>query len=131
MIKRNGFLLPERVIAFGQRSVKNSTESEKLLPRSDSPDVGQCERRRLHMDDHIRKQNIATAGVDGPNGVSPASLGLILLPTMFYHPFQLFVRGLLANRFAAGAEVVRQMPVRSVALEAGRAPRRPAGPLGA
>jgi solute carrier family 10 (sodium/bile acid cotransporter), member 7 len=29
-----------------------------------------------------------------------ANLGLILLPIMFYHPFQLFVCGLLANRFA-------------------------------
>src|SRR5215472_6905194 len=29
-----------------------------------------------------------------------ASLGLILLPIMFYHPFQLFVCGMLANRFA-------------------------------
>jgi sodium/bile acid cotransporter 7 len=29
-----------------------------------------------------------------------ADLGLILLPIMFYHPFQLFVCGLLANRFA-------------------------------
>jgi sodium/bile acid cotransporter 7 len=38
-----------------------------------------------------------------------ANLGLILLPIMFYHPFQLFVCGLLANRFAAGAEVVPQM----------------------
>jgi solute carrier family 10 (sodium/bile acid cotransporter), member 7 len=31
-----------------------------------------------------------------------ADLGLILLPIMFYHPFQLFVCGLLANRFAQG-----------------------------
>jgi solute carrier family 10 (sodium/bile acid cotransporter), member 7 len=30
-----------------------------------------------------------------------ANLGLILLPIMFYHPFQLFVCGILANRFAA------------------------------
>jgi sodium/bile acid cotransporter 7 len=30
-----------------------------------------------------------------------ANLGLILLPIMFYHPFQLFVCGLLANHFAA------------------------------
>ena len=30
-----------------------------------------------------------------------ANLGLILLPIMFYHPFQLFVCGLLANRFAS------------------------------
>jgi sodium/bile acid cotransporter 7 len=30
-----------------------------------------------------------------------ANLGLILLPIMFYHPFQLFVCGLLANQFAA------------------------------
>jgi predicted Na+-dependent transporter len=28
------------------------------------------------------------------------NLGLILLPIMFYHPFQLFVCGLLANRFS-------------------------------
>src|SRR5215469_241254 len=35
-----------------------------------------------------------------------ANLGLILLPIMFYHPFQLFVCGMLANRFAAGGEVV-------------------------
>ena len=28
------------------------------------------------------------------------NLGLILLPIMFYHPFQLFVCGLLANHFA-------------------------------
>jgi solute carrier family 10 (sodium/bile acid cotransporter), member 7 len=41
-----------------------------------------------------------------------ANLGLILLPIMFYHPFQLFVCGLLANRFAAGAEVVPQIPGR-------------------
>src|SRR6201997_1543610 len=30
-----------------------------------------------------------------------ANLGLILLPIMFYPPFQLFICGLLANRFAA------------------------------
>jgi sodium/bile acid cotransporter 7 len=30
-----------------------------------------------------------------------ANLGLILLPIMFYHPFQLFVCGLFANQFAA------------------------------
>jgi solute carrier family 10 (sodium/bile acid cotransporter), member 7 len=30
-----------------------------------------------------------------------ANLGLILLPIMFYHPFQLFVCGFLANQFAA------------------------------
>ncbi len=29
-----------------------------------------------------------------------ADLSLILLPTMFYHPFQLFVNGLLANRWS-------------------------------
>jgi sodium/bile acid cotransporter 7 len=29
-----------------------------------------------------------------------ANLGLILLPIMFYHPFQLFLCGLLANRFS-------------------------------
>jgi solute carrier family 10 (sodium/bile acid cotransporter), member 7 len=34
-----------------------------------------------------------------------ANLGLILLPIMFYHPFQLFVCGLLANRFAAQTEI--------------------------
>jgi sodium/bile acid cotransporter 7 len=28
------------------------------------------------------------------------NLGLILLPIMFYHPFQLFVCGLLASRFS-------------------------------
>jgi sodium/bile acid cotransporter 7 len=33
-----------------------------------------------------------------------ADLGLILLPIMFYHPFQLLVCGLLANRFGQGAE---------------------------
>jgi solute carrier family 10 (sodium/bile acid cotransporter), member 7 len=33
-----------------------------------------------------------------------ANLGLILLPIMFYHPFQLFVCGLLANRFATQTE---------------------------
>lgn len=32
-----------------------------------------------------------------------ADLGLILLPIMFYHPFQLLVCGFLANRFAQGA----------------------------
>ena len=30
-----------------------------------------------------------------------ANLGLILLPIMFYHPFQLFVCGLLASRFSS------------------------------
>ncbi|MEJ0000155.1 MAG: bile acid:sodium symporter family protein [Verrucomicrobiota bacterium] len=30
-------------------------------------------------------------------------LSLILLPTMFYHPFQLFVNGLLANRWSRSA----------------------------
>jgi sodium/bile acid cotransporter 7 len=29
-----------------------------------------------------------------------ANLGLILLPIIFYHPFQLFVCGLLASHFA-------------------------------
>ena len=33
-----------------------------------------------------------------------ADLGLILLPIMFYHPFQLLVCGLLANRFGQGTE---------------------------
>jgi len=33
---------------------------------------------------------------------SRADLSLILLPIMFYHPFQLFVNGLLANRWARG-----------------------------
>jgi len=40
-----------------------------------------------------------------------ANLGLILLPIMFYHPFQLFVCGLLANRFAnyrSETETVRE-----------------------
>src|SRR4029077_18374352 len=36
------------------------------------------------------------------------NLGLILLPIMFYHPFQLFVCGLLANRFA---DRKREIPV--------------------
>jgi sodium/bile acid cotransporter 7 len=36
------------------------------------------------------------------------NLGLILLPIMFYHPFQLFVCGLLANRFA---DQKREIPV--------------------
>jgi solute carrier family 10 (sodium/bile acid cotransporter), member 7 len=36
---------------------------------------------------------------------SRANLGLILLPIMFYHPFQLFVNGLLANRWAHEAGV--------------------------
>jgi solute carrier family 10 (sodium/bile acid cotransporter), member 7 len=31
---------------------------------------------------------------------SRADLSLILLPIMFYHPFQLFVNGLLANHWA-------------------------------
>ena len=35
-----------------------------------------------------------------------ADLGLILLPIMFYHPFQLLVCGLLANRFARGKTYV-------------------------
>jgi len=29
------------------------------------------------------------------------NLGLILLPIMFYHPFQRFIGGLLANHFSA------------------------------
>jgi solute carrier family 10 (sodium/bile acid cotransporter), member 7 len=37
-----------------------------------------------------------------------ANLGLILLPIMFYHPFQLFACGLLANRFA---NQKREIPV--------------------
>jgi solute carrier family 10 (sodium/bile acid cotransporter), member 7 len=36
------------------------------------------------------------------------NLGLILLPIMFYHPFQLFVCGLLANHFA---DQKREIPV--------------------
>jgi sodium/bile acid cotransporter 7 len=35
---------------------------------------------------------------------SRADLSLILLPIMFYHPFQLFVNGLLANRWAREVE---------------------------
>jgi len=31
---------------------------------------------------------------------SRADLSLILLPIMFYHPFQLLVNGLLANQWA-------------------------------
>lgn len=33
-------------------------------------------------------------------------LSLILLPTMFYHPFQLFVNGLLANQWAKAGRVL-------------------------
>jgi solute carrier family 10 (sodium/bile acid cotransporter), member 7 len=41
-----------------------------------------------------------------------ANLGLILLPIMFYHPFQLFVCGLLANRFATQQiDVAPQAPM--------------------
>ena len=32
---------------------------------------------------------------------SRAALSLILLPIMFYHPFQLLVNGLLANQWAS------------------------------
>jgi solute carrier family 10 (sodium/bile acid cotransporter), member 7 len=43
-----------------------------------------------------------------------ANLGLILLPIMFYHPFQLFVCGLLANRFATQqTDIRRTMPLSS------------------
>jgi solute carrier family 10 (sodium/bile acid cotransporter), member 7 len=46
-----------------------------------------------------------------------ANLGLILLPIMFYHPFQLFICGLLANRFAAERSetemISRQTPISS------------------
>ena len=38
---------------------------------------------------------------------SRSDLGLILLPIMFYHPFQLFVNGLLANRWAHEGGVKR------------------------
>jgi sodium/bile acid cotransporter 7 len=34
---------------------------------------------------------------------SRADLSLILLPVMFYHPFQLFVNGILASRWAKRA----------------------------
>jgi sodium/bile acid cotransporter 7 len=34
-----------------------------------------------------------------------ADLGLILLPIMFYHPFQLLVCGLLANRFGQDSAI--------------------------
>jgi solute carrier family 10 (sodium/bile acid cotransporter), member 7 len=37
-----------------------------------------------------------------------ANLGLILLPIMFYHPFQLFVCGLLASRFSRQQATVQQ-----------------------
>jgi sodium/bile acid cotransporter 7 len=37
-----------------------------------------------------------------------ANLGLILLPIMFYHPFQLLVCGLLASRFSNQAEEIQQ-----------------------
>jgi len=45
-----------------------------------------------------------------------ANLGLILLPIMFYHPLQLFVCGLLANRFSREqVEFPRkELPVSSV-----------------
>jgi solute carrier family 10 (sodium/bile acid cotransporter), member 7 len=33
------------------------------------------------------------------------NLGLILLPIVFYHPFQLFVCGLLANHFNQKREI--------------------------
>jgi sodium/bile acid cotransporter 7 len=47
-----------------------------------------------------------------------ANLGLILLPIMFYHPFQLFVCGLLANRFAT-----RQQPAGANEIERDRRKR--------
>src|SRR3984957_10187909 len=37
---------------------------------------------------------------------SRADLSLILLPIMFYHPFQLFVNGLLANRWGRETDVI-------------------------
>ena len=37
-----------------------------------------------------------------------ANLGLILLPIMFYHPFQLFVCGLLASHFSHQKDVIDQ-----------------------
>jgi solute carrier family 10 (sodium/bile acid cotransporter), member 7 len=40
-----------------------------------------------------------------------ANLGLILLPIMFYHPFQLFVCGLLAKSFANIKEANLARPV--------------------
>jgi sodium/bile acid cotransporter 7 len=42
-----------------------------------------------------------------------ANLGLILLPIMFYHPFQLFVCGLLASHFSHQKDVIdqRQQPL--------------------
>jgi sodium/bile acid cotransporter 7 len=50
-----------------------------------------------------------------------ANLGLILLPIMFYHPFQLFVCGLLANQFAAQTGVGPEAPRRAHRPVAGRA----------
>jgi len=48
-----------------------------------------------------------------------ANLGLILLPIMFYHPFQLFVCGLLANSFANIKETNMVRPI-AVGTEYGR-----------
>src|ERR1700744_3226444 len=70
MIRRNGFLLLERAMASGRRSVKDSTKSEKLLPRSGKPDIGQCECRRLHMDQEIQEQNRTAARAGKPNGLA-------------------------------------------------------------
>ena len=54
-----------------------------------------------------------------------ANLGLILLPIMFYHPFQLFVCGLLANRFATQQnDVERKMSLSTRSAAHGLAPVR-------
>jgi solute carrier family 10 (sodium/bile acid cotransporter), member 7 len=52
-----------------------------------------------------------------------ANLGLILLPIMFYHPFQLFVCGLLANRFASQPTAVGLMDNREPGNRPIQAPR--------
>jgi sodium/bile acid cotransporter 7 len=66
-----------------------------------------CNAARLERDDFIAalfcsvKKTLAM-GVPLAQLIFGAkgNLGLILLPIMFYHPFQLFVCGLLANHFA-------------------------------
>jgi predicted Na+-dependent transporter len=55
-----------------------------------------------------------------------ANLGLILLPIMFYHPFQLFVCGLLASHFSHQQEVIDQRQQSVAGSPSGRtwSPRR-------
>jgi sodium/bile acid cotransporter 7 len=45
-----------------------------------------------------------------------ANLGLILLPIMFYHPFQLFVCGVLASHFSHRQTTIEHQEARSAAL---------------